>query len=202
MLTSASQLSWRSIPSPPTPWTRFTGSVAAQNVAAIPAHARSYYEKAIERFPQTYFAHAAATTAEQLGPGEENPVGCPGENSGCPPPLRPFDEPFPPTAADRWAKAQALRIIAFDASAELELKNAYFATSSPRFLLEAAQAAFDQGHFAAGMAYARIIFPALNHDKSPMRPSRCGRLFTRSRMKPRCAAKLRGTISIPCSRPV
>ncbi len=26
-----------------------------------PAHARSYYKKAIERFPQTYFAHAAAT---------------------------------------------------------------------------------------------------------------------------------------------
>ena len=26
-----------------------------------PAHARSDYKKAIERFPQTYFAHAAAT---------------------------------------------------------------------------------------------------------------------------------------------
>jgi soluble lytic murein transglycosylase len=44
-------------------------------------------------------------------------------------------------------------------SAELELKAGYFATASPRFLLEAAQAAFDQGHFAVGMAYARIIVP-------------------------------------------
>ena len=75
------------------------------------------------------------------------------------PALRPFDEPIPAGAADRWARAQALRTIAFDASAELELKNAYFATSSPRFLYEAAQAAFDQGHFAAGMAYGRVIVP-------------------------------------------
>ena len=42
-----------------------------------------------------------------------------------PPALRPFDEPIPPAAADRWARAQALRTIAFDSAAELELKNAY-----------------------------------------------------------------------------
>jgi soluble lytic murein transglycosylase len=122
------------------------------------AQARSCYEKAIERFPQTYFAHAAAVHLKQLGPGAEDP---PGFLAKIPPPpaLRSFDEPIPAAAADRWAKAQALRIIAFDASAELELKNAYFATSSPRFLLEAAQAAFDQGHFAAGMSYGRIIMP-------------------------------------------
>jgi soluble lytic murein transglycosylase len=68
-------------------------------------------------------------------------------------------------AADRWARAQALRTIAFDSSAEQELKNAYFATSSPRFLLEAAQAAFDQGHFGAGMAYARLIIPGVDSRK-------------------------------------
>ena len=124
-----------------------------------PAHARSYYKKAIERFPQTYFARAAAKRLGNLGAGEENPADILTKIPE-PPPLRPFDEPVPANAADRWAKAQALRIIAFDASAELELKNAYFATSSPRFLLEAAQAAFDQGHFAAGMAYARIILPS------------------------------------------
>jgi soluble lytic murein transglycosylase len=124
-----------------------------------PSHARSYYEKAMERFPQTYFAHAAALRLKELGPGAEDPSEF---LAKIPPPptLRPFDEPIPEVAADRWAKAQALRIIAFDASAEQELKNAYFATSSPRFLLEAAQAAFDQGHFAAGMAYARIILPS------------------------------------------
>jgi soluble lytic murein transglycosylase len=60
---------------------------------------------------------------------------------------------------DRWARAQALRAVAFDAGAELELKNAYFAAGSPRLLFEAAQASFDQGHFAAGMAYGRLIVP-------------------------------------------
>jgi soluble lytic murein transglycosylase len=120
--------------------------------------ARSYYSKAVERFPQTYFGNAAAARLAKLGPDEENPSELL-EKIPPPPSLRPFDEPVPAAAEDRWARAQALRAIAFDSSAEQELKNAYFATASPRFLLEAAQAAFDQGHYGAGMAYARIIVP-------------------------------------------
>jgi soluble lytic murein transglycosylase len=122
------------------------------------AEARSYYRKDMDRFPQTYFGHAAAVRLSKLEPADGDP---PEILDKIPPPpsLRPFDEPIPAAAADRWARAQALRTIAFDASAELELKNAYFATSSPRFLYEAAQAAFDQGHFAVGMAYGRIIVP-------------------------------------------
>jgi soluble lytic murein transglycosylase len=122
------------------------------------AEARSFYLKDVERFPQTYFGHAAALRLSKLEPADGDP---PEILDKIPPPplLRPFDEPIPAAAADRWARAQALRTVAFDASAELELKNAYFATSSPRFLYEAAQAAFDQGHFAAGMAYGRIIVP-------------------------------------------
>jgi soluble lytic murein transglycosylase len=120
--------------------------------------ARSYYSKAVERFPQTYFGNAAAARLAKLGPDEENPAELL-EKIPPPPSLRPFDEPIPAAAEDRWARAQALRAIAFDSSAEQELKNAYFATASPRFLLEAAQAAFDQGHYGAGMAYARIIVP-------------------------------------------
>jgi soluble lytic murein transglycosylase len=122
------------------------------------ARARSLYGKAAERFPQTYFGNAAAARLAKLGPGEENPPDFL-EKIPPPPALRSFDEPIPVAAADRWARAQALRTIAFDSSAEQELKNAYFATSSPRFLLEAAQAAFDQGHYGAGMAYARVIVP-------------------------------------------
>src|SRR5467141_1100244 len=128
------------------------------------AHARSYYSKAVERFPQTYFGNAAVARLAKLGPGEENPAEVL-EKIPPPPSLRPFDEPIPVAAADRWARAQALRAIAFDASAEQELKNAYFATSSPRFLLEAAQAAFDQGHYGVGMAYARIIVPNFDSRK-------------------------------------
>jgi soluble lytic murein transglycosylase len=122
------------------------------------ARARSLYTKAAERFPQTYFGNAAAARLTKLGPGEENP---PEFLDKIPPPpsLRSYDEAIPVAATDRWTRAQALRAIAFDSSAEQELKNAYFATSSPRFLLEAAQAAFDQGHYGAGMAYARIIVP-------------------------------------------
>jgi peptidoglycan lytic transglycosylase len=129
-----------------------------------PAHARSFYNKALDRFPQTYFAYASADRLAKLGAGEEN---APEFLDRIPPapPLRPFDEPIPPSAAERWARAQALRSIAFDSSAELELKNAFFATGSPRFLIEAAQAAFDQGHFAAGMAYARLAVPSFDSRK-------------------------------------
>jgi len=128
------------------------------------ARARSLYSKAAERFPQTYFGNAAAARLAKLGPGEENPPDFL-EKIPPPPALRPFDEAIPVAAADRWARAQALRTIAFDSSAEQELKNAYFATSSPRFLLEAAQAAFDQGHYGAGMAYGRIIVPNFDSRK-------------------------------------
>lgn len=123
-----------------------------------PAHARSFYNKAVDRFPQTYFGIAAAARLAKLGPGEENPAEFL-EKIPPPPALRPLDEPIPVASAERWARAQALRAIAFDSSAEQELKNAYFASPSPRFMLEAAQAAFDQGHFGAGMAYARLAVP-------------------------------------------
>jgi soluble lytic murein transglycosylase len=123
-----------------------------------PAHARSYYRMASERYPETYFGQHATLRLEKLGPGEEDPP----EFLAMippPPPLRPFDEPIAASAMGRWTRAQALRSIAFDAAGELELKSAYFAAGSPRLLFEAAQAAFDQGHFAAGMAYGRLIVP-------------------------------------------
>jgi len=128
------------------------------------AGARSLYAKAVDRFPETYFGNAAAARLAKLGPGDESPAEFL-EKIPPPPPLRSFDEPIPVAAEDRWARAQALRAIAFDSSAEQELKNAYFATSSPRFLLEAAQAAFDQGHYGAGMAYGRIIVPNFDSRK-------------------------------------
>jgi soluble lytic murein transglycosylase len=136
-----------------------------------PAHARTFYNKAVERFPETYFAFASADRLEKISSGEENPAEFL-DRIPPPPPLRPFDEPIPPSAADRWERAQALRSIAFDASAELELKNAFFATGSPRFLIEASQAAFDQGHFAAGMAYARLAVPSFDARKKDELPPR------------------------------
>ena len=136
-----------------------------------PAHARAFYAKAVERFPQTYFGYAAAAQLAKLAAGDAD---APDFLEKIPPPpgLRPFDEPIPVAADDRWARAQALRSIAFDGSAEQELRSAFFATGSPRFLLEAAQAAFDQGHFATGMAYARLIVPSFdsrNFNEIPLR---------------------------------
>ena len=130
---------------------------SAERGGNIP-HARSFYNKAVERFPETYFGIAAAARLAKLGPGEENPAEFL-EKIPPAPALRPFDEPIPAAAEERWQRAQALRALAFDSSAEQELKNAYFASPSPRFLLEAAQAAFDQGHFGAGMTYARSAVP-------------------------------------------
>jgi len=123
-----------------------------------PAHARAYYRKAADRFPTTYFGQHAALRLDKLGPGEEN-ISDVLLQIPAPPSLRPFDEPIPAGVADLWNRAQALRTIAFDNSAELELKAAFAATNSPRFLVEAAQAAFDQGHFASGMNYGRQAVP-------------------------------------------
>jgi soluble lytic murein transglycosylase len=121
-------------------------------------HARAYFRMAADRFPETYFGQHAALRLEKLAPGNGDPPEILA-SIPPPPPLRPFDEPIPSSVAERWDRAQALRTIAFDAAAELELKSAYFAAGSPRLLFEAAQAAFDQGHFAAGMQYGRLIVP-------------------------------------------
>jgi len=120
-----------------------------------PDHARSFYNKAAARYPMTYFGMAAAQRLEKIGDGPENPA--PFLDKIPPaPPLRPMDEPLPVAARERWLRAQALRVIGFDASAEMELKFAYYATSAPRLMAEAAQAAYEQGRFATGMAYARL----------------------------------------------
>lgn len=123
-----------------------------------PGHARAYFRADVDRFPQTYFGRAAAVRLDKMAPGDEDP---PDFLATLPPApaLHAFDDPIPAAAQDRWVRAQALRIIAFDASAELELKSGFYATGSPRLLFEAAQAAFDQGHFAAGMSYGRLIVP-------------------------------------------
>jgi peptidoglycan lytic transglycosylase len=129
-----------------------------------PARARAYYKKAIERFPSSYFAMAAQNRMEKLGPGDEDPADFLAQIPAAQP-LRSFDEPIAPNVLEHWNRAQALRTIAFDASAELELKAAYAATASPRFLVEAAQAAFDQGHFATGMNYGRQAVPSFDSRK-------------------------------------
>lgn len=123
-------------------------------------HARSFYLKLLNRFPETYFGMQAGERMLAVGAGPTNASEVlsliPAER-----PLASLDEPIPPAAQQRWERARALRMIAFDASAEMELRAAHAETGAPRLLLEAARAALDAGRIAAGIAIARQAFPQL-----------------------------------------
>lgn len=124
------------------------------------ALARGYYRKLQERFPQNYFQAIAAGRLQTLGPGDYTD---PDVLASIPSvtPVPPMGGTIPPFAAERQARADALRSIGLDASAELELRAAYAATGEPRLLLEAAQAAVNAGHFGAAFATVRQIYPQL-----------------------------------------
>ena len=131
-------------------------------------HARSFYQKLQERYPQTYFGRQAAERLrpepEGIGDGPVNPSDV---LALIPPPLPipQMEEGIPAAAQERWTRVQALRSIAFDSSAELELRAAYTATGSLRLLWETAQSAIDAGHYSVGMATTRQAFPQLEARK-------------------------------------
>jgi soluble lytic murein transglycosylase len=122
--------------------------------------ARCYYAKLTERYPESYFAAVAAPHLRGLvtvSSGDADVLA-----SIPPPPAAPrVSDTIPAEATERQQRADALRSIAFDASAELELRAAYAATLEPRLLLEAAQAAVDAGHVGAAIVTVRQIYPQL-----------------------------------------
>ncbi|MGA8221417.1 MAG: transglycosylase SLT domain-containing protein [Candidatus Acidiferrales bacterium] len=122
--------------------------------------ARSYYGKLHGRFPQNYFESLASGRLVALGAG---PIVDADVLAAVPPvpPVPPIAAVIPPAAAERQARADALRSIAFDASAELELRAAFAATGEPRLLLEAAQAAVTAGHCGAAFIAVRQLYPQL-----------------------------------------
>jgi|HubBroStandDraft_6_1064221.scaffolds.fasta_scaffold00531_10 soluble lytic murein transglycosylase len=126
------------------------------------ALARSYYGKLVVRFPQNFFSTQALPRLRALGQG---PLADADILSTIPPPPPALNmgDAIPPAAADRQARADALRSIAFDASAELELRAAYAATGEPRLLFEAAQAAVNANHFGAAIVTIRQIYPQLEN---------------------------------------
>jgi soluble lytic murein transglycosylase len=128
--------------------------------AGVPGLARSYYDKLIERFPQNYFENLALVRDRGLDPA---PKQIPDVLATIPPvpPSQKMGDTIPPAAGQRKARADALRSIAFDASAELELRAAYGATGEPRLLLESAQAAVAAGHCGAAIVTVRQMFPQL-----------------------------------------
>jgi soluble lytic murein transglycosylase len=113
----------------------------------------------VQRLPQTYFGERAA---ERLQHANGDPD-LPSVVSLIPPvvPLPSLDGPLPAAADVSWTRAQALESIAFDNSAELELRDAYAATHAPQVLFAAAQAAVAAGHYAAGITAVRQIAPQL-----------------------------------------
>jgi soluble lytic murein transglycosylase len=124
------------------------------------ALARTYYAKLLERFPQNYFAVAAAKRLRALGPGAAADADV---LAAIPPvpPAQPLGDTIPAAAATRQMRADALRSISFDASAELELRAAFAATGEPRLLLEAAQEAVNAGRMGSAIATVRQIYPQL-----------------------------------------
>ncbi len=125
--------------------------------------ARSYYEKLTGRYPQNYFGLLGAERLRALGPGPTQASDVLGVIPPAPDPPA-LDGKIPPAAADREARADALRSIAFDSSAELELRAAYAATGEPRLLFEAAQAAATAGQYGAAIVTVRQIFPQLESE--------------------------------------
>jgi soluble lytic murein transglycosylase len=131
---------------------------ASEAAGDAPA-ARAYYQKLIDRFPRAYFGGLAMTRISNMGAGDPDPIDALAKIAPLPP-VRPLG-PIPDSAAPRQARADALRSIAFDSSAELELRTAFAATGEPSLLLEAAKAAADAGHYAVSISTARQIVPGL-----------------------------------------
>ena len=122
--------------------------------------ARSYYDKLVQRFPENYFETAAEKRLEKIGAGTE---GDPEVVALIPPaPAIPtVGHEIPEAAADWQERAEALRSIAFDSSAQLELQAAYQATGEPRLLLEAAKEAVAADHVGAAIVAVRQVYPQL-----------------------------------------
>ena len=124
-------------------------------------HARSMYAAAVERFPQTYFGGYAADRLREIGAAPINPA----EFLSLFPvaaPLPPFSKDIPASASDRWMRAQALRSIAFDQSAELELRAANDRTPSPGLIYAIAETAAAGERYLVSITAARQLLPRLD----------------------------------------
>jgi soluble lytic murein transglycosylase len=125
------------------------------------ALARTYYAKLAQRYPLNYFEGAAAARLRALGPGPGAEANVLAKIPDAPP--APKLSGAIPAAAESWqTRADALRSIAFDSSAELELRAGYTATGEPRLLLEAAQAGVDAEHYGAAIVTVRQMYPQLD----------------------------------------
>jgi soluble lytic murein transglycosylase len=129
--------------------------------AGVAPLARSYYEKLTVRFPQNYFAYLGSARLQALGTGPTQDPVVLKTIPALPDPPSLDKKAIPASAAGRQARADALRSIAFDSSAQLELEAGYAASGEPRLLLEAAQAAIAADQYSAAIVLIRQLFPQL-----------------------------------------
>lgn len=127
-----------------------------------PSRARAFYGKLETRFSQNYFGNLAATRMRALGRGPKEKAA--EDLLALIPPIPPhrvLDDPPSADAEVRRARAAALRSIAFDSSAVMELRAAYAETHQPQFLLEAAQEAVRAKRIGAAIVLTRELYPQL-----------------------------------------
>lgn len=136
------------------------------------AHAGGYYQQAQEHFPETYFGQLAIGRLQAVGGSAAS-----ADWMTDPPPAQSAPGPeIPEAAAERWKRAQALRTIAFDSSAELELQAAYAEAKAPVLLIEEAKAARDAGDYLVGANLVRQVFPQLESHFAEVGPADIWRL--------------------------
>ena len=122
--------------------------------------ARSYYAKLGERYAQNYFGNLGSARLRALGTEPKADA----DVLAVVPPLSQvpsLDDPPSPVAAGWKARADALRSIAFDSSAALELRAGYAASGQASLLLEAAQASNAAAHYGGAIVLIRQIYPQL-----------------------------------------
>lgn len=124
--------------------------------------ARAYYAKLNQRYPGSFFDIAAVQRKPRLGTGPTPAVAVLDTIPPLPPAAGVGDK-IPPAAAERQARADALRSIAFDSSADLELRAGYAATGEAKLLIEAAQADVAAQKFGAAIVTLRTVYPQLEY---------------------------------------
>ena len=127
-----------------------------------PSRARAFYAKLEMRFSQTYFADLAYKRMRVLGRGPKLADAV--DLLAVIPPIpaaMSMDDPPSSDADIRRARAGALRTIAFDTSAVMELRAGYASSHQPKLLLEAAQEAVRAGHVGTAIVLTRALYPQL-----------------------------------------
>jgi len=130
---------------------------AAERANDLP-RARAWYEAAVARFAQNYFGLLAEQRLGAIGREPRAAVDLP----LAPVPAAAWPAltgSVPASVAEQFARAEALRTAAFDASAELEFNAAYEETGAPRLLFEAARAARDAREYMLAAKLARGLGP-------------------------------------------